>query len=315
MNLYVMSLIAELLLQPMLAVLVWCPIVVGDNDRDRGAKKLADGLLALIGFSLLAFTAQQIYSDWREINKPTLLLQFALPIWLTVGFLPFIYLLNLYANYQSAFKWINQATNDRRARRRAKLALVTKLHFRTRDTHAFAWNWSKQIASASNFAAARQVVAQFQQSRRDAERAPIEEQERLRRYAGSDATDAEGRRLDRREFKETTSALHRLATCQMDWYRNKGSRYRPDLSDLIGDFTRQGLPLDSGITVKVAKDGQAWYAWRRTVTGWCFAIGAAGGPPEQWEYDGPEPPLSFPGRDPQWGDGAFSYEVNRNWVL
>ena len=65
--------------------------------------------------------------------------------------------------------------------------------------------------------------------------------------------------------------------------------------------------------MRVHEAGQSWYAWRRTVTGWCFAIGAAGPPPEQWEYDGPEPPAGFPGEDPAWGSHAFSEEANRNW--
>jgi hypothetical protein len=59
-----------------------------------------------------------------------------------------------------------------------------------------------------------------------------------------------------------------------------------------------------------AKKGRAWYAWRRTVTGWCFAIGAAGPPPDRWEYDGPEPPGGFPSKGRGWGDKA-----NRNWTV
>ena len=55
-------------------------------------------------------------------------------------------------------------------------------------------------------------------------------------------------------------------------------------SGVLGDdFTLHGLPRESGITLHVARDGQSWYARRRTVTGWCFAIGAAGPPPDQWE--------------------------------
>jgi hypothetical protein len=122
------------------------------------------------------------------------------------------------------------------------------------------------------------------------------------------------RRLDRREFKETVSALRSLALYQIGWYRNHSGRYKEDLLAIIGDdFTSDGLPKDSGITLKVSDDGQSYYAWRRTVTGWCFAIGAAGPPPEQWEYDGPHPPQRFPGEDPAWGERPFSDEVNRNW--
>jgi len=214
---------------------------------------------------------------------------------------------------------IGFATEDRRARRRAKLALVTRLHFRSRDSHAFAGPWIQRIASAPSFAAARQVVTDYRKSRRDAERAAAEEQAQLRRYAGSDETDAEGRRLDRREFRETTSALNWLASCEEGWYHNEhrgGRQYRADLLEALGnDFTSHGLPQDSGITVKIAEDGQAWFAWRRTITGWCFAIGAAGPPPDRWEYDGSEPPNSFPGKDRRWGERPFSDEANRNWSV
>ena len=180
---------------------------------------------------------------------------------------------------------------------------------------SFTWMWIKRAAVAPDVTGARAVVQQFRDEQRAAEQAERDAEERLWRYAGSNKTDAEGRRLDRREFKETTEALRYLATCQMGWYRNRGGRYHGEnLLSALGDwFTRRGLPKDHGIVVRVAKDGQAWYAWRRTVTGWCFAIGAAGPPPDQWEFDGPEAPNGLPGKASEWGSGPFSDEVNRNW--
>ena len=157
------------------------------------------------------------------------------------------------------------------------------------------------------------MVAEFLDALSRTEQAKLYEEERLRRYSGSQELDDAGRRLDRREFAETIHALHWLATCQMGWHRN-GGRYRRDMLRVLGDdFTHHGLPRESGITLHVAQDGQSWYAWRRTVTGWCFAIGAAAPPPDQWKYDGPEPPKGYPGEDVSWGDGSFSDQVNRNW--
>jgi hypothetical protein len=302
-----------------LALLARLSVVADKDERSRSVKKLVDGLLALIGLALLAFASRQVYANWGNIDKHAALLQLVLPIWLTIGLLPFIYLLSLFSNYDSAFRHINHATRDGKARQRAKLTLVTKLHFRSRDSHDFAGPWYQRIASAPNFDAARRVVAEFQESRRDAERAAREEQERLRRYAGSEETDDEGRRLDRREFKETMRALRRLADCEEGWYHNEDrgrKKYRADLLAALGNhfFSGCGLPSDPGITMKASKNGQAWYAWRRTVTGWCFAIGSAGPPPNQWEYDGPEPPHGFPGKDRRWGDRPFSGEVSPNWL-
>ncbi|MBX7268801.1 hypothetical protein KIF24_24130 [Micromonospora sp. Llam7] len=313
-NLFVLSLVAEILLQPFLAILA---VIAERDERHRSVKKIADTVLALIGLSLLAFAIHQLVTNWGQVDKHLVALQMILPIWLTIGVLPLIYLLSLYANYDWAFRGVNWAAQDRWARLRAKAALVSKFHFRSRELHRFPWNWAQTLASAESFSVARRVVDEFRASRRQAAQAVADEQERLRRYAGSDEVDENGRRLDRREFKGTTEALRWLATCHMGWYRNedRGGRYRADLLEAVlqNDFTRQGLPQDHGITMRVAEDGQAWYAWRRTVTGWCFAIGAAGQPSDQWEYDGPEPPQGFPGDDGRWGDNPFSRETSRNW--
>jgi hypothetical protein len=315
-NLFVLNLIAELALQPLLLLLGLLIAVTEREERFRALRTPLNALLALIGLSILTYSVRQLFISWNAVDKPVTALQFAVPIWLTIGLLPYVYLLSLYSNYQSAFHAIDVHSDNRRSRRRAKLALVTKLHLRTRDSYRFGGSpWLERIVSARTFPAARRVVADFQESRREEERVAAEERKRLQRYVGSDETDGEGQRLDRREFKETMKALYWLADCMEGWYYNQdreGKRYRADLLDVFGpDFFKPfGLPPESGITMKVAKNGKAWYAWRRTVTGWCFAIGAAGPPPDRWEYDGPEPPGRFPSKGRGWGDNA-----NRNWTV
>lgn len=314
MNLHVMSLPAELVLQFVVIVLSLLAAVGGLKPEHKPAKILCEVLLAIIGFALFIYTVRQAYLGWDRIDGRALLLEFALPIWLTAGLLPFLYVLSFYVVYDAAFRGINWATADGRSRWRSRLALLSALHFRTGAVRKFTWNWAKRLSEAPTFSAARGVVAAFLEELRRARQAQLDEQERIQRYTGSQETDAEGRRLDRREFAATIDALRWLETCQMGWYRNRGGRYRDDLLKMIGDdFTRQGLPKESGITLRVSRDCQARYAWRRTVTGWCFAIGAAGPPPEQWEYDGPEPPQGFPGKDRGWGDRPFSDQGNRNW--
>jgi hypothetical protein len=314
-NLFVLSLIAELFLQPFLALLAMLAAYAGTDRRYRQVKRLTEGLLAVIGLLLLILSVRELVTSWSDVGRHRLLLQLALPIWLTIALLPFVYLLGLFANYELVFMRIDQLASDRKVRRRAKLALLTKFYFRARESGTFAGQWYLKLSTSTSFEAARAVIDDFRESEREKERAAEEEQDHLQRYTGSDETDVDGRRLDRREFKETISALQWLATCQMGWYRNERQkgRYRRDLLEALGnDFTSHGLP-HSGIVMRVAKNGQAWYAWRRTVTGWCFAIGAAGPPGDQWEYDGPEPPQGFPGKDRRWGSRPFSDEVSRNW--
>ncbi len=315
-NLFVLNLAAELLLQPVFIFVAMLSAYTGTASRYSVVKKLTDSLLAIGGLSLLAYVSRQLYVNWGDLDKQTVLLQLVLPIWLTLGLLPFIYLLSLYSTYDWAFRGVNWATDNRRARWRARLALATKFHIRSRRLRSFPWHSMRQLTAAPTLAAARRAIEERLGAQRDADRAVEEEQDRLRHYAGSDETDADGRRLDRREFKETTRALHWLATSQMGWYRNENhrGRYRADLLNLLSDsFTAQGLPSEHGITMRVAKNGKTWFAWRQTVTGWCFAIGASGPPPNQWEYDGPEPPQGFPGKDRRWGANSLSGDTSRNW--
>jgi hypothetical protein len=134
----------------------------------------------------------------------------------------------------------------------------------------------------------------------------------LVRYAGAQGTDSEGRQLDRREFAETRAALEWLSTCQMGWYyRPPEGRYKDDLLKIFQPGHTHGLPDEHGIHLSVRRDGQAWYAWRRTISGWVFAVGSDGPPPDQRYYDGPEPPGGYPGSRAGWGADAF--DRGPNW--
>lgn len=313
-NLYVLSLPGELVLQVVILVLSLLAAVAALKAEHKPVKILCEVLLAGIGFALFGCTMRQTYLGWEQLDGQTLLLEFALPIWLTAGLLPFLYILSFYIVYDSAFRGVNWATKETGPQWRARLALLSTLHFNAFAVQKFTWNWAKRVTEAPTLRTARRVVAEFIDESRRSEQAKRDEEERIQRYARSNEADAHGRRLDRREFKETASALRSLALYQMGWYRNHGGRYNEDLLAMFrNDFTSDGLPRESGITLKVSADGQSWYGWRRTTTGWRFAIGAAGPPPEQWEYDGAEPPRGFPGQDPAWGERPFSDEASRNW--
>ena len=315
LNLTSLSLVAEVAMQIVITILTVLSVYTHSSKarEDEPVRKLSDGILALIGFSWVAYTVFHMFETWAQLDGYQLFLEFVLPIWLTIGVLPFIFALSLYVAYEYPFRLINIETNVCRIRWRARLALFTKLRFKSRSIVEFRPYWIKKLVDTNKFGEACDVVREFKEDLLERSRSMQAEQERLQYYAGVDGTDSEGRRLDRREFKETTSALRWLATCHMGHYR-KRNRYNRNLLRLLNDdFTTQGLARPSGIVMKVSRDGQRWYAYRHTVSGWCFAIGAAGPPPNQWEFDGIKPPCGFPGKDPSWGDGPFDVTVNKNW--
>jgi hypothetical protein len=311
-NLYVFSIWGELILVAGITVLTMLSVVAGTQERFKRVKALIDWALAVAGFILIIYVIFQIVRNWEGFDRPGAVRELWLPIWLTLGVVPFVYFFSIYIGYDSAFRWINFGTEDRRSRWRAKVVLVLKLHGRTRDLGAFNMPWGKRLGDTSSLREARQVVEEFRVETRERRLAPIRERERLERFAGVKGVDEDGRQLDQREFKETRRALQTLASAQMGWYRNRGERYRKKLLEILKpQFEADGLPSDHGITLRVAKDRKSWWAWRRTVTGWCLGVGAVGPPPDEWLYDGPEPPSGPPGEGSdgwsQWGGDA------RNW--
>ena len=314
-NLTSFNLIVEIVLQLIVAVLVVVSIYTHAHDERKyePVRKYSDRILTLIVFFWLVYTACYLFETWAQIDRYQLLREFILPIWLTIGLLPFLFALSLYVAYEFPFRLINDETNVCRIRWRARLALFIKLNFKSRSIVKFRPYWIKKLVDTTKFGEACDVVREFKEDLLERSRSIQAEQERLQNYAGVEGTDSVGRRLDRREFKETTDALRWLATCHMGHYR-KRNRYARNLLRLFSDdFTNQGLVRPSGIVMKVSRDGQRWFAYRQTVSGWYFAIGAAGPPPSQWEFDGSKPPRGFPGKDPSWGDGPFDSTVNKNW--
>jgi hypothetical protein len=310
-DLFVFSLPVELVLLPVLSMLVMMSVVADRQPEFQSVKRLMDTVVALVGLGLAGYVGFRVVTAWSELNKADVLRSLALPVWLMLGMLPFIYVISLYATYQVAFTWIDFRASGG-SRWRAKLTLLLRLRGRVRDVGAFTMAWGREMASTTSFREAWRVAGRFRASRRERQRAEAAKQDRLQQYAGVLGVDDEGRRLDRREFDETTRALQILASAQMGWYRNHGGRHRPELLEILApQFEWAGLPEDHLIELHVSDDGQSWWAWRRAVTGWCFAIGAAGPPPDEWLFDGPQPPQGFPGQDEAWG-ARWGVDA-RNW--
>ena len=299
-GLYVLSLPAELILIPVATVLGLMSLVGGTRPEFEPAKRVVDVLLSVLVIALLAYVIAHLFIDRHSLDLGHIFGAFALPPYLTLGFIPYLYGIALWAAYDHVFRAVNFHIDDRGVRWRVKIGLVIAFGARPSKAKAFSFPRAQCVASAQTVAEGRAAGRAFLQAELQKDQAEREAAERLVRNAGIEGTDADGRRLDEREFNETRIVLQWLATAQMGWFRNQGGRYRSDLLRMLAPF--DGLPENHGLELAVADDGQSWCAWRRTITGWCFAVGAAGPPPDQWLYDGPNPPEGFPGEDPAMGE-------------
>ena len=185
-NLYVMSLPVELVVQIIVLALSLMVVAADQKSEYKPVKVLCERVLVVIGLTLFIFVVRQVYLDWHRLDARELLLEFALPIWLTVGLLPFLYFFSIYVVYDSAFRRINWEARDRRSRWRSRLALLSVLHFRTdivRKTTGYLY-LARQLSETQTFSAARGVVEELLDRLKRAEQKKINEKERLRRYTG-----------------------------------------------------------------------------------------------------------------------------------
>lgn len=304
---FVFDLWLELLLAPVATVLLLLSFVVGRDPKSARVKNLIDGLLGLVGVGMaLAWVIQFISGldrfDWEHAGR-----QLGMPVWLTLGLLPYLYLVALWSGYDHAFNRMKRKSADWQVPMRVKLGFVLAVHGRATKANAISVPVAHELARADGVRAAWRAGRASLRAEDERVATVQEEADRLELYAGVDGADEDGRRLDQREFTETKAALQWLATAHMGWY-DREDRYKDDLLSIL---TFDALPKNHGITMRISDDGQRWFAWRRTVTGWCLAIGAAAAPPDQWIYDGADPPTDLPGAGDEWGD-AFGIEA-KNW--
>lgn len=303
----------EILLQVFFAVVAMIAVVGQHRTEHRAVAGCANTLLGLGGLVLVGFSIVQLTREWDSLDHGLLAREALLPVWMTAGFLPFAWALALYAAYELPTKRIVSANEATRWQRlRALLALASAFRGRRYRLRGFGLYEAREMATADTFSASRATALNLIRRAEEREADQLRREDRLRRYAGVAGTDSEGRQLDRREFEATTRALTFLWTCHAGHYRKDG-RYREDMLGIaeLGGF--DGLPDDHGIIMELTPDGQSWWAYRRTVTGWCFAIGASMEPPDEWRVDGAEPPTGPPGLGEGWGAGPHDLEAEKNW--
>jgi hypothetical protein len=305
-----MPLIAELVALPVATLVALIAVFPARNEAEERVTSGANWLLALGGLAMLSWVSYRVVRDWDLLLSVSSARRLALPIWLSLGLLPFLVVAAWLMSLGSTFTRINVAIGVGTDRRRVKFAVLTLVPFRQSRLSGFGGGWARAAADAGTLSGARQEIREFLSRRKREQQEAIEVVERLRRFAGIDGTDSQGRRLDQREFAETRSSLRWLATVQMGWYRRDGTnRYRPDLLQMAESrFLTLGLPEEHGVVMRVDHTGQRWFGYRRTLSGWCLGIGAGGPPPDQMVWDGASPPDGFPGEQSGWEISSPNWE-------
>ena len=284
--------------------------LLGIQREDPGLRRAANSYLSVFGLTVIGWSLAHVVLEWSGLDRGLLWREFLLPIWLTPIALLVVYAVAVWEAYGITFRLMRLSKPDESlVGQRLALVLRTGLwlpHLRLIRGHE---GW---INSTEGFSEAWAAIGQLRQQHREQVEAEAAAKRRLVENAGWTGVDECGQQLDQREFAETKEALRWASTCHMGHYPNHEDRYRDNLLPILEPgFADHGLEEPSGITMYVSPDGQSWYAERRTITGHWFAIGAAGPPPDEWLFDGPEGPSGFPAK-PEW-DHWGGGESSVNW--
>ncbi len=305
---------AELVLQPILLLFAVAPIVAREPGERVTWQRASTWVFLVFLVAMLGHTALTLHASRDTMDWGLFALQAIWPMALALWVLVLAIGLAVVASYEQAFHRLDWIRDEDTSAWKPKLGLVLALQWRLKWIHEAAKGGTFHVAHADSVRSAFQAARAFRGLQISEKKREDAYQADLLRYAGSAELDETGRPRDKREFRETVRALEWLHTCQAGWYRREPVGYKPDLIERFSDdFTAQGLPIPSGISMVVSEDGQRWYAWRRTPSGRCFAIGASQAPPNQWLYDGPTVPRDFPGLGVEWGDAPLVLDKAPNW--
>ncbi len=124
-------LFVELLVVPVASLLVLMQIFVERGKEYSGLAVLIEKLLIIFGGVLITYAGYMLVTESKSFFQAGTLTDFALPIVLTLLFLPFLYMLALYACYEKAFLRINFLYESHALRRHVKRTALCGFHIRT----------------------------------------------------------------------------------------------------------------------------------------------------------------------------------------
>ncbi len=284
MTVTVFSLPVELLLQPVLFLLIATATYAALKPEYVQVKRLLDRLLAGLGFVLIAVVLVRIITEWDDLNLAAQGFALALPIWLTLGLLPFLALASVWVSYDHVYVHVRAEADSWKHTARGMAAVAMILRLRRRDVKAFVGYWPRQLAKAQTFREARGVVAEYLRSREEARKAERERQRLQKQYEGSSVVDEDGRRFDRRGFDEAKTSLMTLASFQAGHFKRTG-RYATSLSDILPSTMIHLIKVEPDhIVLSTNPKADEYWMFTRTPAEFCFGIAGRKGDHPTWLY-------------------------------
>lgn len=169
LNLHTFHIVAELALQPVLALIVGVGIVAQRDANNRTVARLSGVLLAIFGGVLFIWSVVEVVHSWGGTDAKQAILALAFSLWLPLVVLPFTYGLALVATYETLFMHLRWS-RGKSLPWRVRLAVVQTLGGRLRSAADLTRDSGSQhsISHAEGYMPAREAVRLYLLRRRAA---------------------------------------------------------------------------------------------------------------------------------------------------
>lgn len=286
-----MPLLLEFLLIPVVTLLA---MASSGGLGSAGVRRLGQLGLTVVGLGLIGWTVVSLIVNWAELDLPELLRQFLVAIWLPLAYLPFNYVVSMYAGLESVLK--RQSALYESMPATAKLGMIAGFRLNPRWVKSFRGRYNR-VFRVTTFREALGAMRAFRQDVTAREELEKRRLIRLRQFDGVSGLDGKGAQLDRREFAATKKALGFISIAQIGRYESLGQRFWDNLTEMVlNPLDRWPLPRDHGIVVETTPDGKIWRAYRVLPSGWVLGIGGDSRS-YFYHYTEPRPPETWPGEE------------------
>lgn len=140
-NFYVFSLPVELIVFPLLSLLGVMIVISEAKKEYEQARKLLNLINSTVGLYLLIHVFYMVITDFSNFAKYENLQTFIIPILLSILFLPFVYFMTLFINYETLFIRLSFVTKEKTILSYAKKMFIITFGISLKKLN----KWSKEM--------------------------------------------------------------------------------------------------------------------------------------------------------------------------
>lgn len=125
-NFYSFNLIVELVFVPFVTLIGALLVVSQTDEKFILVQKVLGKLIEVIGITIIAYTTYRLVVDFNDFAQAQTVLDFAVPIALSILLLPLIYVFHVYMVYEAVFIRLQFFLNDEKLRSYAKRSSIIR---------------------------------------------------------------------------------------------------------------------------------------------------------------------------------------------